>query len=89
MSILKRLFGGGAAKAVPFEDYKEYRITPTPIAEGGQHRLSATIEKDVDGVTKTHKLVRADTVAGLEAAQAASIEKAQQVIDSLGDGIFK
>ena len=90
MSLLKRLFGGGAApEPAQAEEYQGYRITPTPIAEGAQYRLSAIIEKDVDGVTKTHNLVRADTVAGLEAAQAASLEKAQQVIDALGDGIFK
>ena len=89
MSFLKRLFGGGAPQEVPSEDYKGYRITPTPIAEGGQYRLSATIEKEVDGATKTHNLVRADTVAGLETAQKASLEKAQQVIDALGDGVFR
>ncbi|MEO0503963.1 MAG: HlyU family transcriptional regulator, partial [Pseudomonadota bacterium] len=71
------------------EDYKGYRITPTPIAEGQQHRLSARVEKEMGGETRTHILIRADTVAGLEAAQAASVEKAQQVIDALGDGIFK
>ncbi len=89
MSILKRLFGGGAPTTAPFEDYKEYRITPTPIHEGGQFRISAKIERDIDGVTKSHTLIRADTLSGREAAEEASIEKAQQVIDSLGDGIFK
>ena len=90
MSLLKRLFGGGAAapKAAA-EDYKGYRITPLPIAEGQQYRLSARVEKEMGGEIKTHTLIRADTVAGLEAAQAASVEKAQQVIDALGDGIFK
>ncbi|MEO0667342.1 MAG: HlyU family transcriptional regulator [Pseudomonadota bacterium] len=89
MSLFKRLFGGGAAPEAAAEDYKGYRITPTPIAEGQQYRLSARVEKEVGDETKTHNLVRADTVAGLEAAQAASVEKAQQVIDALGDGIFK
>lgn len=89
MSLFKRLFGGAAAQAAPSEDYKGYRITPTPISEGAQYRLSATIEKEIDGITQSHALVRADTVAGLEAAQTASLEKAQQVIDALGDSIFK
>ena len=90
MSLLKRLFGGGAAASeAAAEDYKGYRITPSPIAEGQQYRLSARVEKEMGGETKTHTLIRADTVAGLEAAQAASVEKAQQVIAALGDGIFK
>ena len=89
MSLFTRLFGGGAAPDAAAEDYKGYRITPTPIAEGQQYRLSARVEREVGDETKTHNLVRADTVAGLEAAQAASVEKAQQVIDALGDGIFK
>ncbi|WP_415921852.1 HlyU family transcriptional regulator [Tateyamaria sp. SN6-1] len=89
MSLLKRLFGGGAPREVAVVEYNGYRITPTPIAEGPQYRLSATIERDVDGATKTHNLVRADTVSGLEAAETASVEKAQQVIDALGDGIFR
>ena len=90
MSLLKRLFGSGSADTgdTPAVEYNGYRITPTPISEGGQYRLSATIEKDIDGVTKTHSLVRADTVAGLETAQAASLDKARQVIDALGDGVF-
>lgn len=85
----ERLFGSSESARPEPEKYQGYRITLTPIAEGAQYSLSATIEKDVDGVTKTHNLVRADTIAGLEVAQTASLEKAQQVIDALGDGIFK
>ena len=89
MSFLKRLFGGGAPEAAASEDYKGYRITPTPIADGAQYRLSATIEKEIEGALRTHNLVRADTVGGLDTAQSASLDKARQVIDALGDGIFK
>ena len=92
MSFLKKLFGGGdggAETSASTEDYEGYRITPTPIAEGGSFRVGATIEKDIDGETKQHMLIRADTVQGRDAAEAASIRKAKQVIDEQGERIFR
>jgi hypothetical protein len=90
MSFLKKLFGGGSAAAskAATEDYEGYRISATPIAEGNTFRVAATIEKDVDGETKQHKLIRADTVQGREAAEAASIRKAKQAIDEQGERLF-
>jgi hypothetical protein len=89
MSILSRLFGGGGnAPEPPSEDYKDFHITATPIKEGGTYRLCALIEKVTEGETRSHTLVRADTIEGLDAAQAASIRKARQVIDEQGDRIF-
>jgi hypothetical protein len=90
MSFLKKLFGGGtgAESKTPTEDYKGYRITATPIAEGTTFRVSATIEKEIDGELRTHKLIRADTVQGQEAAEAACFRKAKQVIDEQGERIF-
>lgn len=90
MSFLKKLFGGGGGSApdAPKEDYNGYHITLTPISESDGYRVCALIEKEIEGELKTHKMVRADTVQGLEAAQAASLRKAQQVIDEQGDRIF-
>jgi hypothetical protein len=91
MSFLKRLFGGGGNDGTadaPTEDYEGYRITATPIAEGQTFRVAATIEKEVAGEIRQHKLVRADTVQGREAAEAACFRKAKQVIDEQGDRIF-
>jgi hypothetical protein len=91
MQFLKKFFGGGggAKPEAASETHKGFRITATPIAEGQTFRIAATIEKEVDGETRQHKLIRADTVQGLEAAQAASISKAKQVIDEQGDRIFR
>jgi hypothetical protein len=88
MSLLKKLFGGAASEP-PVEEHEGFRITLTPINEGDTYRVAATIEKDVNGEPRTHKLVRADTVQGLEAAQAASLRKAKQVIDEQGERIFR
>lgn len=93
MSILKKLFGGGGDSASSdtkgeVEDYQGYKITAQPLSEGGSYRVGALIEKDINGETKQHMLIRADTVQGLEAAQEASVRKAKQVIDEQGDRIF-
>ncbi|MEL7166564.1 MAG: HlyU family transcriptional regulator [Pseudomonadota bacterium] len=90
MSILKKLFGGGGSASEPDPvQYNDFRITPTPIREGNDFRVSARVEKEVDGETKVHTLIRADTVSGLDTAQEVSIDKAKQVIDALGDRLFE
>lgn len=38
---------------------------------------------------KTHTMIRADTYMSLDAATEASLSKAKQVIDQLGDSIFR
>ncbi|MFK7745982.1 MAG: HlyU family transcriptional regulator [Roseobacter sp.] len=90
MSFLKKLFGGGAASKsdAPVEEYEGFRITATPISEGNTYRISALIEKEMGSETRSHTLLRADTVQGLDEAQAASIRKAKQVIDEQGNRIF-
>ncbi len=91
MSLLKRLFGGGADKTrAPSVtiDYEGYRITPQPSPEGGQYRIGALIECDVDGVTKSHHLVRADMIRDADEAADASIRKAKQMIDQMGTRLF-
>ncbi|QLQ18341.1 MAG: hypothetical protein HZT43_06130 [Exiguobacterium profundum] len=86
MSLLSRLFGSKSEKpeATPSsEDHKGFRITPKPIREGGQFRVSALIEKD-----GRHELIRADTMASLEEAMVLSLAKARQMIDEQGERLF-
>ena len=85
MSLLSKLFGGGAKPSEPDPiDYEGFAITPTPIPEGRSFRLSARIEKD----GKSHTLIRADTFEGRDAAEDASIAKARQMIDEQRDRLF-
>ncbi len=63
-------------------------MTPTPIREGTRYRVSARIVKEVDGETKTHTLIRADTLESLDAAAEASMAKAKMLIDQQGDRLF-
>jgi hypothetical protein len=90
MSFLQKLFGGsdGGSKDAPFEEYNGFRIYPDPVKESAGFRISARIEKDFDGETKTHNLIRADVVAGHEQAVQAILHKCQHVIDQQGDRIF-
>lgn len=96
MSFLKKLFGGGSADSVSdagprvaAEDSHEgFEIAATPIPEGGQYRLAATITKEIGGETKTHKLVRADLFQTEDEAARFAIRKAKLVIDEQGERIF-
>ncbi len=88
MSLFSRLFGKKPDQTPSprsdSEEYKGFVITPTPISEGGQYRVSARIEKD----GHSHDLIRADTIASPEQAVAISLAKARQLIDEQGDRMF-
>ncbi|MBN2630751.1 MAG: hypothetical protein JXR75_09455 [Rhodobacteraceae bacterium] len=90
-SFLSRLFGKSAPEAPKTAEpvtHNGFRIFPQPMTDGAQFRIAARVEKDVDGVTKTHQLIRADTRATLDEATEVSIFKAKQAIDQLGDSLF-
>ncbi len=93
MSLLSKLFGGGrsAPSAEPESEpevYKDCRIFAEPIADGGKYRLAGRIEKDIDGETRMHRLIRADMFDDRAAAATAALSKARQVIDEQGDRLF-
>lgn len=93
MSFLKKLFGGSTKDAVAEKtekpvEYKGYQITPCPISEGGQFRISARIDAVVNGEAKSHTLIRADVLRDPGEAAEASVGKAKQMIDQMGDQIF-
>lgn len=90
MSLLSRLFGSKKSESpeASGEEYKGFRITPAPMKEDQGFRLCAVIEKDVGGETRTHRLIRADTITSFEQCAEASIAKAKQMIDQQGDTLF-
>ena len=92
MSFFRKLFGGGDKTATDTSaaqvDYNGYLIETTPMPEGGQFRVCATISKDVDGATKTHQLIRADICSTAQEASDMAIRKSKQVIDERGDRLF-
>ena len=87
MSLLSRLFGKTPTAPDPVL-HKDFRIFPAPIREGGVYRIAARIEKDIAGTTQIHHLIRADTSPTLDEATSASLNKARQAIDQLGDTLF-
>jgi hypothetical protein len=50
--------------------------------------MCGVIEKEIDGVTKSHRFVRADRFAGREEAEQFTLSKARQIVDQNGDRIF-
>ncbi|MDP5219030.1 HlyU family transcriptional regulator [Ruegeria sp. 2205SS24-7] len=88
MSLFSKLFGGGKKSEPEPIPYKGFEIFPNLIAEGGKYRLSARIEKTIDGDRKTHAVIRADVFDSRDEAESFSIAKAKQVIDEQGERIF-
>lgn len=78
---------GGPAEPVA-EDYNGYTIRPEPFQDRGQWITSGVIEKRFDEAVKQHRFIRADMYPGQEAASDASVFKAKQMIDMMGDGVF-
>ena len=97
MSFLKKLFGGGggeaatpaAAKAVKTLDYEGYTIKATPYQEGGQYQTCGVVSRVVEGETKEHRFIRADRFADIESAADHAILKGKQIVDQVGEAIFK
>jgi hypothetical protein len=90
MSWLKKIFGGGEAApaAGAAREHKGYLITATPIKEGGQFRLAGVISKEIGGLMKEHRFVRADLFTGKDEAIQFAFVKGELIIDQSGDGIF-
>ena len=94
MSFLKRLFGGGGSgegaggKPVKQIEHKGFTIAATPYKNDGQYQTSGVVSKEIDGVLKEHRFVRADRFAALDDAVDVSLRKGQQIVDEQGERIF-
>lgn len=95
MSFLKSLFelGGKSADetppaAVSEVEHKGFRIRATPFKEAGQYQTCGVISKEVGGVQKEHKFIRADRFPALETAAEIAISKGKQIVDEQGERIF-
>lgn len=94
MSFFKKLFGRGAGASASFdapmatEEHEGFTIEATPMKDGGQYRLAATISKEVDGELKTHKLIRADMFPSTDDCVKFTMIKAKQVIKEQGDRLL-
>jgi hypothetical protein len=101
MSLFKSLFGnllsgGGAAAASPKAaaapaksiEHKEFTVSAAPFEQDGRYQTAGTIEKDVDGVRKQHRFIRADSHLSMDQAVEFSIQKGCQIVDQMGERVF-
>jgi hypothetical protein len=99
MSLWKSLFGGkpateGGADA-PKEtlgepvDYNGFVIRAAPFKSDGQYQTAGIISKDVAGVHKEHRFIRADRHASIEDAMSFSLVKAKKIVDEQGERMFE
>ena len=95
MSFLKKLFGGGPAKpegpapAAQTLEYEGYVIEARPFKEGGQYQTAGVVWKMADGVKKEHSFIRADRFASAEDAANHAIFKGKQIVDQMGEAMFR
>ena len=93
-NFLSKILGGSGSAAAgsdaePVEEqYNGYTIRPKPFQNGAQWITSGVIEKQFDDEVKQHSFIRADMYPVREAAAEASVFKAKQMIDMMGDGVF-
>jgi hypothetical protein len=92
MSFFKKLFGGGApakpAGPVKEVEHNGYTIAATPYQESGQWQTCGIISRQIDGVVKTHRFIRADRFPAQEQAADQAIVKGRQIIDQSGDSVL-
>ena len=96
MSFLRKLFGGGSvASTAPAEaavtgevEHKGFIIKAVPFKENGQFQTAGRIERDVGGVLKIHRFVRADRSPSVEEVTSLALQKGQLMVDQLGESLF-
>jgi len=93
MGLFSRLFGGGGtgsgAKEGEAVEYKGFHIHPAARPQNGQWLTAGVIRKVIDGETKEHSFLRADTHGSPEAANDFAVVKGRQIIDEQGERMFR
>ena len=98
MSFLKKLFGGGGTGAgandeAPIAAGKEvehngFMIRATPYQAEGQFQCCGVVIKEIGGVVKEHKFIRADRFSSVDDAADFTLRKGRQLVDEQGERIF-
>lgn len=93
LSFLRSLFGGSSGgetenAAVKQVEHKGFIIEARPYKESGQYQAAGVIRKDVSGVVREHKFIRADRFMSLDDAADFSLAKGRQIVDEQGERLF-
>lgn len=90
MSLLKRLFGREAPPppADPTLEWEGFVIRATPYEASGQWQLCGVIEREIDGVVREHRFVRADRFADRATAIEMAFDKGRRIIAERGVRVF-
>src|SRR5690606_11569768 len=93
MSFWKSLFGkapaeGGADAPGEAVEYNGFVIRAAPFKDGDQYQTAGIIEREVAGVKREHRFIRADRHFSRDEAVAFSLAKARQMIDQMGERMF-
>jgi hypothetical protein len=94
LPLWKSLFGSGrqqsaeAAATAKQAEHKGFTIEARPYREGGQYQTAGVISKDVDGVRKEHRFIRADRFTTLDDAVEFCLSKGRQIVDEQGDRLL-
>jgi hypothetical protein len=88
-NLFGRLGGGESAEAGPPVEYKGFTIRPAPQRQGSAWLTAGVIAKPFGEQVKEHRFIRADTHTSREAADSFAVMKGKQIIDELGDRVFK
>jgi hypothetical protein len=95
MSFWKKLFGGGSSEAdgpaAPAKsvEYNGFTIRAAPYKSEGQYQTAGVVEKEIGGVAKEHKFIRADRFPSLDDAVEFSLTKGRQLVDEQGERMFR
>ena len=65
-----------------------YTIHATPYRAEGQFQTAGRIEKEVAGVVREHRFIRADRHPTMEEAVEFSLHKGRQIVDQQGERMF-
>lgn len=90
--LLKGLFSSTPAATEDKPDdaveHEGYRIIVAPMRNGSQWQIAGRIEREIDGETRSHTFIRADTMSSRDEAAEHTLRKARLLIDQQGDAIF-
>ena len=92
MSFFGALFGrrkaAPAAKISDPVEYKGFIIQAAPYKNNGHYQTAGVIVRDIGGVRKEHRFIRADSYAAYDDAVNFTLNKARQIVDLQGERIF-